>query len=321
MLNILPRRYDLYDCYQNNIIGPVSDYMNICHLPVLWADFNFKNNNDNPRTFEDISIAVDSRYIMSEIWQDYCGISLKIHKCKDVYEFKKIIIKELENKTPVGIILDSNSVPWSKHFQVRPHCILICGIDENSNEFLCSDGDFHIEGICRISIQGLFNQYHSILLFSQNKTKKRDFKESLEYLVYIINKNNPQKSEDIKKFIHSFEECWDAGNVIDLSTSISKSYFLLDLTLVCNSRYNFMKGIEYFYREFQTKLFFPIVQELNNLFNKWDAFKGLYIKAIISEKKKFIENALNLLYQIEEEEKSLTQKLLLCCEEGIAMLP
>jgi hypothetical protein len=82
-----------------------------------------------------------------------------------------------------------------------------------------------------------------------------------------------------------------------------------------------MKGIQYFCQEFQAEFFSPIVLELNDLYNKWDAFKGVYIKAILSGKKRFIESAINLLYQIEENEKKLTQKLLLCCEERVGMLP
>lgn len=310
----------MYDCYQNNIIGPVSDYWNICHLPVLWAELNFINKNDNPHTYEDISIVVGSRYIRGEIWKDYCGVSLKTYRCKDYNEFKKIVLEELEKKIPIGVTLDSHDVPWNKHFQIRPHCILICGIDENNSKFLCCDGDFHIEGICRIDMHYLFNQYHDILLLSQNKVEIRNLKESLVYLIHVIQKNNPRKSEDMKIFINSFEKCWDAGDISTISANISKSYFLLDLTDMCNSRHNFMKGIQYFYHEFQTDLFSPIIQELNDLYNKWDAFKGLYIKAILSEKKRFIENAINLLYQIEENENNLTQKILLCCEERIGII-
>jgi len=315
-INILPKRFDLYDCYQNNIIGSVSDYWNICHLPVLWAELNFFNNNDNPHTFEDISIEVGSRYIRSEIWQDFCGISLKTYRCKDFIEFKKIMFNELKKKTPIGVTLYSLDVPWNKYYQIRPHCILISGMDEDNNEFLCCDGDFHIDGICRIDMHYLFNQYHDILLLSQKKVKKRSLNESLIYLTHIIQKNNPRKSEDMKIFINAFEKCWDASDISDIAANISKSYFLLDLTNICNSRHNFRKGMQYFHQEFQSDLFFPIIQELNDLYNKWDALKGLYIKAILSTKKRFIEDAMTLLHQIAEKENNLTQKLLLCCEEG-----
>lgn len=311
----------MYDCYLNNIIGPVSDYWNICHLPVLWAELNFFNMNDSPHTFEDISIGVGSRYIRGEIWKDYCGISLKTYRCKDLNEFKETILEELENKRPIGVTLDSHDVPWNTYFQIRPHCILVCGINEDTSELLCCDGDFQTEGICGIDMHYLFNRYHDILLFNKNKVEIRKLKAALKYFIHVIKKSNPKKSEDIKIFINSFEKCWETSNISNISANISKSYFLLDLTDVCNSRYNFMKGMQFFYQEFQTDLFFSIIQELNDLYNKWETFKGLYIKAILSAKKRFLDSAIPLLYQIEEKEDDLTKKILLCCEERIGKLP
>ena len=82
-----------------------------------------------------------------------------------------------------------------------------------------------------------------------------------------------------------------------------------------------MKGLQFFYQEFQTDLFFSIIHELNDLYNKWDAFKGLYIKAILSGKKRYIESAISLLCQVKEEEEDLTNKILLCCMERMGKLP
>lgn len=321
LINILPKHYEMYDCYLNNIIGPVSDYWNVCHLPVLWAEFNFFNMNDNPHTFEDLSISVGSRFIRGEIWKDYCGISLKTYRCKDFNEFRETILEELDNKKPIGVTLDSNNVPWNTYFQIRPHCLLVCGINDNTGDLLCCDGDFHSEGICEIDIQYLFNQYHDILLLNNNKVESRKLNAALNYFIYVIKKNNPKKSENIKMFIDSFEKCWETSDISKIAANISKSYFLLDLTNVCNSRYNFMKGLQFFYQEFQTDLFFSIIHELNDLYNKWDAFKGLYIKAILSGKKRYIESAISLLCQVKEEEEDLTNKILLCCMERMGKLP
>lgn len=310
MINILPKRYDRYSCYVNNIIAPVSEYWSICYLPVFWAELNFINMNQHPRTFEDISIIVGSKYIITDIWREYCGISLRTYRCKDLNEFKKIIFEELEKKIPVGITLDSNYVPWNKYSQIRPHCLLICNIDDKNNKFICCDGDFHVEDICSINIDYLFNQYHDIFLFDQIKIKKRDLGESLKYFADIIQKTNPRKSEDIKIVINCLENCWNAGDTNVMLNDIASSDFLLDLTEICNSRHNFVKGIQYFYQEYGTELFLPSIAELNVIKDSWDSFKGLYIKAILSGEKKFIEKAINILLLIEEREKKATQNLL-----------
>lgn len=310
MINILPKRYDKYDCYANNIIAPVSEFWGVCYLPVFWAEFNFVNKNHSPQTIEDISIIIDSKKIRTDIWREYCGIALNTYRCENIIEFKEIISKNLAENSPVGITLDSNFVPWHQYLQIRPHCFLICDMNRQKNEILCCDGDFHEEGMCGINLEYLFNHYHDIFLFKRKEIKRKSFEEALKYFECVIEKTNPCKSKDIKTLIACLKNCWNSCDKTVLMQNIASSDFLLDLTEICNSRHNFVKGIQYFYQEYGTKLFISSVEELSEIKDNWDSFKALFIKAVLSSEKRFIEKAINLLIQIEEKERIATKNLL-----------
>lgn len=319
MIDILPKHYDTYDCYLNNIIRPISDYWNICYLPVFWGEFDFYCQNDHPHTFEDISVTVGSRDTRGMIWENYCGISIQNYRYNDFHKFKETIYGFINDEIPVGITMDSHHIPWNHYAQVRPHCILICGIDKESGALLCCDGIFHAGGMCKLDLNYLFNYYLDILSFNRVKVNKRDFKESLSYFIDVIKSSNSHKFEDLITFAHCIINCWEQESVEFLTTDISKSNFLLDLTAICNSRYNFMIGLQYFYQKFQTEQFFPIISDLEDLNNKWNAFKGLYIKATIIKENITIKKVSEILIEILRKEKALMRKLLYC-ESRIGLL-
>ena len=99
----------------------------------------------HPKTFEEMSLDVGNIDIRSEIWRDFCGVSIRSQHYQVFEKFMHIIADQIKKDIPVGVTLDSNYVPWNRHFQIRPHCLLICGISEHSDEFICCDGDFHVE--------------------------------------------------------------------------------------------------------------------------------------------------------------------------------
>lgn len=310
MIDISPKQYGTYDCYLNNIIGPVSEYWNICHLPVLWAEFNFKNITKHATTLEDISITVGSRDTRTKIWREYCGISIENRRYDDYSTFLKIIGLMIQNEIPVGITIDSNYVPWNESSQIRPHCLLICGIYKDT--FVCSDGIFHPSGICRINSKYLFSHYHELLLIHQMEVGQQDFKLSLLYFHSILAANNPRKSEALKAFANSIAECCvtDLGKT---AADISKSDFLLDLTEVCNSRHNFMNGVLFFNQTFHIDNFNSIVPDLDDLQQCWNALKGLYIKSVLTREKNYIDSAVHMLLYIEQKEGEITHRLLSHC--------
>lgn len=41
-INILPKKYDTYDCYQNNIIAVLGEYFKIDYRPFFWSGFDFR---------------------------------------------------------------------------------------------------------------------------------------------------------------------------------------------------------------------------------------------------------------------------------------
>ncbi len=319
LINILPKKYDTYDCFQNNIIGPISEYWNVCHLPTLWAGLDFTIADNQPRTFDEIWIFGYNKSRIN-LLQDFCGLSLQDYRCNGFNEFIKIVIEELEKGIPIAVTIDSYHLPWNEYYQKvsRSHCLLICGIDKKNNEFFCCDGYFNTDSMCKIDMQYLFNKHEIIMRFSRTKVNRKNLKESLVCLINVILNNNLKKSEDMKVFADCLLRCWDAGDISTMSTEISISNFLFYLTQVCYNRHNFVKGLQYFYQEFQSELFILIVSDLSDVCSSWDTFKGLYIKAILSGKKSFIERAINLLSPIEEKEREFTQKLLLCCEKKIS---
>jgi len=317
LVDIKPRFYGKFDCYQNNIVGPVSEYWNVNYLPIFWTEFNFISESNHPDTFEDISFSVGNRFDRGKIWYDFCGVSLNLCKFNDIRIFKKTIIEELDKKNPIVVTIDSNYVPWNKYYQIRPHCFLICDIDEDNNELLCCDGTFHVEDICRIDIQYLFDKYYKLILLSQDKVVERDLENSLIYFLDVFQDNNPHKSDNLNQIADYILHCWNIDNISTISLNISKSYFLLYVTEVCNSRHNFIRGLEYFNHKYKTDLFSSIILELIDVRSSWDAFKGLYVKSILSGKKHHIENTINLLRSINIKEEKISQKILSCCKDKI----
>ena len=55
MIDIIPQHCGVDDCYQNNIIAPVSEFWDINYTPVLWADFNFINKEYHPNKVATLS--------------------------------------------------------------------------------------------------------------------------------------------------------------------------------------------------------------------------------------------------------------------------
>lgn len=317
MIEIKPRFYGKYDCYQNNIVGPVSEYWNVDYLPVFWTEFNFISECNHPDTFEEISFSVGNRFDRGAIWHDFCGVSLNLCRFDDIRTFKKAIIEELAENNPIVVTIDSNYVPWNKYAQIRPHCFLICDIDEDNNEFLCCDGTFHVEDICRINIQYLFDKYYKLILLSLENVVERDLKNSLIYFLDVFQDNNPHKSDDIDQVADYILHCWNTDNISAISKNISKSYFLLYVTEVCNSRHNFIRGLEYFNEKYKTDLFSSIMPELIEVRSGWDAFKGLYVKSILSGKSDFMANTINLLRSLIVKEEKISREIVSCCKDKI----
>lgn len=319
LIPILPEHYGSYDCYLNNLIGPVSKYWNICHLPVLWAEFDFVNGNYNPKDIDGISISVGSIRNRETIWREYCGISLSGHKCRHFDEFMDIAVTNLKVENPIAVTIDSHDVPWNEYLQFRHHCILICGMDEYSGTLFCSDGSFHPKGICSIDARYLFKHSHTTLLFKHVKVERKGLSESLDFLMNIIKQSNSRKWEDMGIFLNCVSDCWDMANTGSTQTDMSNSSFLLDLACICNSRHNFVKGLLFFYQEFQTDIFSDIIAQIIDLCRNWDSFKGLYIRSTLSGKRNYMEKAVDILSQINEDEKEITRNLLRRCGEGLTM--
>lgn len=320
LVDIKPRFYGKFDCYQNNIVGPVSEYWYVDYLPIFWTEFNFISERNNPDTFEEICFSVGNRFDRGKIWHDFCGVSLNLCRFNDIRIFKKTIIEELEKKNPIVVTIDSNYVPWNKYSQIRPHCFLICDIDEDNNELLCCDGTFHVEDICRIDIQYLFDKYYKLILLSHGKVVERDLENALIYFLDVFQDNNSNKSDDLNRIGDYMLHCWNTDNISTISMNISKSYFLLYVTEVCNSRHNFIRGLEYFNQKYKTDVFSSIILELIDVRSSWDSFKGLYVKSILSRKNERIENTVNLLRSINIKEEKISRKIVSCCKNKLEEL-
>jgi len=318
LINIKPRFYGKYDCYQNNVIGPVSEYWHIDYFPVFWTEFNFINETTKiPNTFEELVFGVGNRFDRGKIWNEVCGVSLTLCHYDHFEIFKKVIINEFNKGNPTVIAMNSNDVPWNRYYQIRPHCFLACGIDDKNREIVCSDGTFNPKGYCKINIEYLYDKYQTIILLGYNKEPEKTWREQLAYFLDVFQDNNPQKVNDINRFAEYILLCWEKDDIFTVSKNISYSYFLLYLTEVCNSRHNFTKGLEYFERKYKTHLFQSTIEELIDVRSNWDAFKGLYIKSVLSKNKAYIIKAINLLYSINEKEKKITDKIILYCKEEL----
>lgn len=320
MVDIKPRFYGKYDCYQNNIVGPVSEYWDLDYLPIFWTEFNFISEHNHPDTFEEISFSVGNRFDRGKIWQDFCGVALKLCRFDHIRTFKKTIMEELEKKNPVVVTIASNYVPWNKYSQIRPHCFLVCDIDEEKDELLCCDGTFHVEDICRIDIRFLYDKYYKLILLGREKVVERDLESALSYFLEVFQENNPHKAEDIDLVADDILHCWNTDDISNISMYISKSYFLLYVTEVCNSRHNFIRGLDYFSQKYKTDLFSSILPELIDVRSSWDAFKGLYVKSILSRKNEHIENVVNLLRSINSKEEKISEKIIACCKDQLKAL-
>lgn len=315
LVNIKPKFYGKYDCYQNNIVGPVSEYWQVNYLPIFWTEFNFINESKHPKIFEEMNFGVGNRYDRGDIWTDICGISLDMCRFDDIEIFKKIIVEELDKSNPIAVSMYSNEVPWNNYSQIRPHCFLICDFDEERQEILCSDGSFHSEGICRIDLQYLFDKYYNLILLSYNNKVEKGYQDELAYFFRVFQDNNPNKTEDINKLADHIIHCWDSDDLKEVAKIVSKSYFLLNVTEVCNSRHNFAMGLEYFNQKYKTELFSSVISELVEVRTNWDSFKGLYVKSVLSRKKSYIDNVADLLRKIAIKEEKISQEIVRCCME------
>lgn len=72
-INILPKKYDTYDCYQNNIIAVLGEYFKIDYRPFFWSGFDFRFTIDKSQNH--ISINGYNTY-QEKILLNQCGVKI-----------------------------------------------------------------------------------------------------------------------------------------------------------------------------------------------------------------------------------------------------
>ena len=314
MINISPIKYDKYDCYQNNIIGQTSKYWSFNHLPVLWSGLDFCFTDNQSQTLEKFEFR-GSNASDHDTLRDFCGLIIQNCSYNNFDDFLKIIETELIEDIPVAIAIDSYHIKWSENYQkyFRKHFLLISGIDEINNEFLCCDGYLNAE-ICNLDINHLFQKQEAIKIFKRIEVKQKGLNESLIYLRNVIQANNPKKSEHIQNFASCILNYWNV-DISSLPIDMAASNFLFFLTKIYWNRNSLIKGLRYFHEEFQSNIFINIISDLDAVCVRWDMLKSLYTKSIITGKKSILERAIDILFLIDEEEEKITERILLICEE------
>lgn len=272
-ITIEPKKYNTYDCYQNNIISVLGNYFKIDYRPFFWSGFDFRFLID--RSKEYINLTGYNTY-QDQILSEQCGVKIKCINKTSLQQFKQIILKELQDSKPIGFRLNGSDLRWSNNRNIDYHYILIIGIDLLNSCLYCCDG-FLSDEIQKVDIIYIYEKVEYMLTFCISECYEKSFILSREKFIECLDHNNKRKNDDVLYFIDSVDELFEKMK----GTDPNNNPIIFQLSRVCWSRYNFLKSLEYFYDNFGFKNSEYVIKYSNYAIESWMKLKNLFIKAII----------------------------------------
>lgn len=203
------------------------------------------------------------------ILKDLCGINIESIENFTYKEFILTIQQEIEMGRPVGIRINSFHLKWNNFYHQlnRNHYILIIGVDIAYSTLSCCDG-YLSEDIQIAKIDDIFNYYDFMLIFNKTNIKHYNKLNLYKYFENIINENRDNRLEDIISFSNRITNCEYPCDSEWNQNYIQTSLFFFYISIICWSRENFIKGIQYL-SDLKLYCFENILSSLKLISQEW----------------------------------------------------
>ena len=314
LLDFLPLKNESMNCYDNNIISDISRYYKkdtrISFLGEF--DFSFNPNKENLLDFNDIYNG--SMINVPVFLENFFGINIiRNEPLNKIYEsFLYSLVKNLNNKNPIGFEMDSYYCPWNNFYMKihRKHYFLIIGIDSKKDILYCLDS-FLSNSVQEISIYTVF-EYHKGLIYSNtSECKEIDLKKIIQQIFSYLSLNDKDKNCDkIRSFADIVRnEKYFPEKKLDIA-SLNKSIFMFRLSDLCWSRKNFGQALSCLYEKFGVDILNEAASNSIIVSRMWDRVKTTIAKGYLKNKgKEHLSMAADIIFEIADYEERILKSL------------
>ena len=312
-LDVIPKRYPTYHCYENNVLAVIGDYWKLNYMPYFWGKFGFRYippacSMLDSQCIEEDSIYFDENFVLDK----YAGLKT-IRYNKDQLDVKSFLLSQLKIKVPIGIEIDSIHLPWNQYFgkMNRKHYLSVIGYEAFSDDLVCVDG-FLSNQVQKIKTNNFLPYIDSILAFERTDICTYSLDDTIAVIKHGLGYGNmEQRSQMFLNFIRDFTCISFAQDELEhFSHDIATCRFLFGIICVAWSRINFATSLEYVDQIYNSDRFIKVIPELHKANTLWEKFKGQLMKGILSNRMDFaISHSEKILSQLFGLEKSIMEVL------------
>lgn len=319
LLDVSPKRICGFNCFDNNIVMGVSNYLGReCLLSFLGEfDFTYTPLNEVNDLLDYNGLFTGEILHVPYMLSKLVGISLSCIEVNEKYRHSLLINKILfciNNKLPVGIGMDAYYLPWNPQRGIlhRMHYFLIVGVDYCNDIFYCMDSYLSNE-VIKVPISIVIEKCTKLYVVNDvYKERKCDFNAVIEEISLCLSNSGKASSCDkIRMFSHDILDKKFPTDNKKKVTDIGKSNFLFRLTDVANSRYAFLNGLHFLQEKISNIDLSTELEIALGLYKNWEKTKNIIIKGYLSGKIiPSLESAAALINKIASEEELVFNRLI-----------
>ena len=311
-LCLLPHRIEAYNCYDNNIIFPISKLWSRNIDQYFLNDFGFTIVGDYDVRKRLVSTGNDFSNILL---RDFSGVTLESIDTTnmELLYFIKIVETNIVKNKPIGIKSDSYYCPWSKYYRSvhMEHYFLIMGM-VNNKYVNCIDSYFSNQ-IQSMSVELVLDTIKEIILFNDvGNTYNNSINKLDQYILQSLSYDTYEKRYDSVMRL----SCLLSYNNIEKEMSRiekdpNRSTILFSIDYVMKSRKNFYNTLTI--NNKNNIVFIPekLLIDLKEIIRYWEVVKGLIIKNLITSNKSYSDKMNGLISLLAEKESLLHKELIL----------
>lgn len=290
-LDVMPFHDDFANCFEECMIS-VANYFGRNYIPMYsqaWG-FSFREENDQSNNVG-YSLNAD-RGRVYDLFAAYCGIQVSFVNKEDAHEVINIIGNELENNTPIGVLMDTYYYSWDPNKnQHGQHWFLITGIDAEKEIFYCTDPYF-MQKDAVLSFEDFINGYlgvHFRFSLVNDEVKVYDWKGIIDSTINKIEGKSHSLFDNMLEFADYLEKNSSLNREKAMCSRVIDMPFYINLQALSRSRKQFAKFLEHIASKYSIEELYNVSMKLNDASCKWDVIRGIMVKGIVTSNESIIK--------------------------------
>jgi hypothetical protein len=278
LLNILPSHNSKFDCFDDLIVMASNFFKRDFELSFAgsWG-FDFKPKNMDYETIGDRLNPNIIDYLI--LLAQYHGIKVDWFENLIIDQFFSIIEKELSERKPTIVLLDSFWCPWNIEYMKAhfTHAFLVVGMDESTKCLYCSDGFFNKNNVY-LPVDHLINGYEKCATFvlEENISFDNDWKKIIN--TAINNLNISKAFTSMRLFSEDIANCLDLSKEVDGFEKFWTAPLYSQLGHISKGRLLFTLTLEYLGRIYNISKFTKLSYKMEQAGKNWSTIRTILVK-------------------------------------------